>query len=134
MGQVEPAIAADPLDVSKINQLKRSLEEKLQSLSDLDQAILELTPEDSIETEIVQADEIRERLYAALSKLDLCLSPTIPPGRAHTTPPTTDPPTTDPTAVDPPATDPPAPDQRAADPLLRTHQILQLQELLAEPR
>ena len=89
LGQVEPAIAADRLDVSKINQLKRSLEDKLQSLSDLDQGILELTPEDSIETEIVQADEIREKLYAALSKLNLCLSPTIPPGRAHTTPPTT---------------------------------------------
>ena len=124
LGQVEPAIAADPLDVSKINQLKRSLEDKLrmQSLSDLDQGILELTPEDSIETEIVQADEIRERLYAALSKLDLCLSPTIPHGRAHTTdPPTTDPPAVDPPATDPsttgpPAADPPATDPPAADP------------------
>ena len=29
-GQVEPAIAADPLDVSKIHQLKRSLKDKLQ--------------------------------------------------------------------------------------------------------
>ena len=127
LGQVEPAIAADPLDVSKINQLKRSLEDKLQSLSDLDQGILELTPEDSIETEIVQADEIRERLYAALSKLDLCLSPTIPHGRAHTTdqpitdphavdPPATDPSATDPPAADPPATHPPAADPPAADP------------------
>ena len=127
MGQVEPAIAAEPLDVSKINQLKRSLEDKLQSLSDLDQGILELTPEDLIVTEIVQADEIRERLYAALSKLELCLSPTIPHGRAHTTdPPTTDPPavdppatdpsTTDPPAVDPPATHPPAADLPATDP------------------
>ena len=48
--------------------------------------LAELTPEDPIKTEIVQTDEIREWLYAALSKLDLCLSPTIPPGRAHTTP------------------------------------------------
>ena len=80
LGQVEPPIAAEPLDVSKINQLKRSLEDKLQSLSDLDQGILELTSEDLIETEIVQADEIRERLYAALMKLELCLSPTIPHG------------------------------------------------------
>ena len=44
LGQIEPAITAEPLDVSKINQLKRSLEDKLQSLSDLDQAILDLTP------------------------------------------------------------------------------------------
>ena len=43
-------LSADPLDVSKIYQLKRSLEDKLQSLSDLDQGILDLTPEDSIET------------------------------------------------------------------------------------
>ena len=127
LGQVEPPIAAEPLDVSKINQLKRSLEDKLQSLSDLDQGILELTSEDLIETEIVQADEIRERLYAALMKLELCLSPTIPHGRAHTTdPPTTDPPavdppatdpsTTDPPAVDPPATHPPAADPPTTDP------------------
>ena len=60
LGQVGPAIAADPLDVSKINQLKRSLEDKLRSLSDLDQSILDLTPEDSLEDEIVQADEIKE--------------------------------------------------------------------------
>ena len=62
LGQVEPTIIADPLDVSKINELKRSLEDKLRSLSDLDQAILDFTPhpEDSIETEIVQADETKE--------------------------------------------------------------------------
>ena len=60
LGQVEPVITADPLDVSKINQLKRSLDDKLRSLSDLDQAILDLTPEESIEAEIVQADETKE--------------------------------------------------------------------------
>ena len=96
LGQVEPSILADPLIVSKITQLKRSLEDKLQSLSNLDQGILELTPEDSIEAEIVQADVIKERLHAALSRLDHCLSPTTCPGRAHTTPPTVDPPVVDP--------------------------------------
>ena len=30
--QVQASIAAEPLDIPKINQLKRSLEEKLQSL------------------------------------------------------------------------------------------------------
>lgn len=49
LGQIGPAITAEPLDISKINHLKRSLEDKLQSLSDLDQAILHLTLEDSIE-------------------------------------------------------------------------------------
>ena len=71
MGQVGPTLAADPLDVSKINQLKRSLEDKLKSLSDLDEGILDLTPEDSIEAEIVHADEVKEDIFAASLKLDL---------------------------------------------------------------
>ena len=94
LGQVEPAITADPIDVSKIIQLKRSLEDKLRSLSDLDQAILDLTPEDSIETEIIQADEIKERLYSALTKLDHCLSSPVLPhmkAAAATHPPATHP-------------------------------------------
>ena len=80
LGQVQPSIASDPRDVSKIKQLKRSLKDKLQSLSDLDQGILELTPEEAIETEIVQADEIKERIHVALSQLDHGLSPVTPPG------------------------------------------------------
>ena len=83
LGQVEPAVTADPLDVSKITQLKRSLEDKLHSLSELDEAILNLTPEESIEAEIIQADETKERLYSALTKLDRCLSASTPsPTRA----------------------------------------------------
>ena len=107
LGQVGPAIAADPLHVSKINQLKRSLEDKLRSLSDLDQSILDLTPEDSLEDEIVQADEIKERLYDALSRLEQCLRPPTPPSRAHAplVLPATDPPATDPSASDPSTTD-----------------------------
>ena len=46
LGQVEPAITADLLDVSKITQLKQSLDDKLRSFSDLDEAILDLTPEE----------------------------------------------------------------------------------------
>ena len=110
LGQVQTSISADPLDISKINQLRLSLEDKLQSLSDLDREILELTPEDAVETKIVQADEVKQRLYAALSKFDHCLRPTSHSGRAHTDPPTLDPPTVDPPATDPPAADPPAGD------------------------
>ena len=108
LGQVQPSIADDPLDVPKITQLKRSLEDKLVSLSGLDERILELTPEDAIETEIVQADEIKERIYVALSELDHCLSPKAIPGRA---PPLVDPspehPPVDPPPVDPPPVHPP---------------------------
>lgn len=77
LGHVEPAITAKPLDVSKINQLNRSVEDKLQFLSDLNQASFDLTPEDSIEDKIVQADEIKEWLYDMLSRLEHCLKATI---------------------------------------------------------
>lgn len=56
--------------------------------------MLDLTPEESIEDEIVQADETKERLYAALSKFHHCWSflGCTPP----TTPPVMDAPTADP--------------------------------------
>ena len=103
LGQVEPSINADPLDGARINQLKRSLEKKLQSLGDLDRDILEITPDDSIDAEIVQADEMKERIYAALPRLDRCLSLTRPSGR---TTPMPDPPATDPPDGDVPPMDP----------------------------
>ena len=78
LGQVDPSLAATPLDVSKITQLKRSLENKLQSLSTLDDEILAVTPEEAIEDEIVQADGIRDRIYEALSRLEIALKPVNP--------------------------------------------------------
>ena len=57
-------------DNFKISQLKRSLEEKLQTLTKCDEEILSLVPEGDIEEEIVRADEIKERLYNALSLLE----------------------------------------------------------------
>ena len=67
--------------------------------------MLDLTPEESIEDEIVQADETKERLYAALSKFHHCWSflGCTPP----TTPPVMDAPTADPLPRDPPAADHP---------------------------
>ena len=78
MGQVEPCLSESPPDASKLTRLKRSLEDKLQSLITLDDEILVLTPEDSIEAEIVQADECRQNIYEALSRLEiaLCQPPT----------------------------------------------------------
>ncbi len=69
LGQVDVAISSKPLDISKISQLKRSLEDKLRCLSTLDEEILLLTPEDTIEEEVITADEYKERIYIALSKL-----------------------------------------------------------------
>ncbi len=90
LGQVQPAITAEPLDVSKINQLKRSLEDKLRTLSVLDEEILGLMGEEAIEEEIGQADEIKERIYTARTRLDgvsLVADPT-----AGDSPPPTEPP------------------------------------------
>lgn len=86
--------------------MKRSLEEKLGSL---DEEILELTPEDAIEAEIIQADEVKERIYAALSKMDNRVTHTP---TSRTDPPAVDQPIVDPPAIDPPIVDPPAVDPR----------------------
>ena len=88
--------------------------------------LLDLTPEDSIETEIVQADETMEQLYGTLTKLDHCLSSPLPPhmkAAAVIHPPATDhdlhatdPPTVDPHATDSPDTHPAPVDLPAVDP------------------
>lgn len=70
LGQVQPSITSEPLDVSKVTQLKRSLEGKLQSLSTLDDEILALTPE-AIEDEIVQADVNKEHIHC-FSQVGTC--------------------------------------------------------------
>ena len=67
------------MDVAKITQLRRSVEDKLKALNTLDDTILTLTPEEAIEEEIVQADEIRELIYTALSRLELALKPAPAP-------------------------------------------------------
>ena len=79
LGQVDIGIAGVPLDVAKITQLKRSLEDKLKALNILDEEILTLNPEDAIEGEIVQADEVRELIYTALSRLELAQKPLLFP-------------------------------------------------------
>ena len=70
LGQVGTAVDTQPPNGPKISQLKRSLEEKLQILSNLDDKILVVTPGEDIETEIIQADEVKERIFLALLQLD----------------------------------------------------------------
>ena len=86
LGQVQPTIDSDPLDIPKIRQLTRSLEEKLQAVSKFDSDILDLTPEDDIEDEILQADEVKEQIYQALSQLEGALKPIPHPPRARVHP------------------------------------------------
>ena len=49
LGQVDAATAALPPSITKITQLKPSLEDKLKYLNTLDDKILTLTPEHAIE-------------------------------------------------------------------------------------
>ena len=109
LGQVDTAIASVPLDVAKITQLKGTLEDKLKALNALDEEILTLTPEDAIEGEIVQADEVRELIYTALSRLELAQQP-LPVPTVRTERPS------DPLVTEPPVgpTDPAA--EEAHDP------------------
>ena len=44
----------------------------------LDEQLVELFPEDRIEEEIIQADEYKENIYKALSKLKSTLSAALP--------------------------------------------------------
>ena len=60
LGEIHESISATPRDNFKISQLKRSLEEKLQTLTKYDEEILPLVPEGDIEEEIVRADKIKE--------------------------------------------------------------------------
>ena len=107
----------DPPDVAKMHQIKRSLENKLDTLTQLDGDILDRLPEGDIEADIVQADEISERIYEAVSKIELALKPdAVVAIRPTVDPPTADPPTADPPTADPPTADPPTADPPTRDP------------------
>ena len=96
LSQVDEILAAsDPgsaVDMSKLTQLKLSLQEKLETLKQLDGEILELTEEAKLEDEIGQADSYKEGIYSAMVKIDkLCLTtPTPSPAAPPSAPPAGD--------------------------------------------
>ena len=57
--------------------MKRSLE-KLQALVALDDEVLFLTTEEAIEVEILQSNEVKERIYTALSRLEHAMRSATP--------------------------------------------------------
>ena len=69
LGQIDSCLAAVPFEASKVTQCKQSLESKLQACTTLDDEILDLTDDDGAEAEIVQANEVKESIYRALSQL-----------------------------------------------------------------
>lgn len=57
--------AAAETDVARLRQLKLSLEEKLRTLTRMDEEIVDLVEDEAIPDEIEQADIFKERIYAA---------------------------------------------------------------------
>ncbi|CAB4006342.1 Hypothetical predicted protein [Paramuricea clavata] len=74
----EVLISFDPNNleeiVPKLNQLKTSMKEKLETLKVLDEEILELVDEANIEEEIEQCDICREGLQLALENVERALN------------------------------------------------------------
>ncbi len=78
MRQVDTAVSSYLPDAPKIIQLKRILEEKLQTFGSLDQKIVARTAEGDIEIEIIQANEVKEKILLALSQQILHVAPVRP--------------------------------------------------------
>ena len=69
VNQIEDAIESH--DRHRLKLLKQSLTDKLATLAKLDDDIMELTGEDDLETEVEQADEIRDKISLAILKMPL---------------------------------------------------------------
>jgi len=63
-------LAFDTVNFTKYAQFKLCLEKKLETLRQVDSEILDLTEDDAIETEILQADENKDGISSVIVKLD----------------------------------------------------------------
>ena len=95
LNQIDGALGATPTDSDKLAQLKLSLQEKLETLKQLDSEIVDLTPEDGLEEEIEQADGYKDNVYRALTMIDKALSAK----HSHSTPAVSAPAPTAPTVT-----------------------------------
>lgn len=68
-------MGADPFDGDKLSQLRMCLEEKLQTLKQLDAEIVELVADGELEDEIAGADGYKENIFAALTRIERALHP-----------------------------------------------------------
>ena len=84
MSQVDSELATSSPDFVRLSQLKRSLEEKLETLNLLDAEVLELVEEEAVlADEIEQADDFKGTIYAATIKAERRDQPMLPSsGRA----------------------------------------------------
>ena len=81
VNQIEDAIESH--DRHRLKLLKQSLTDKLATLAKLDDDIMELTGEDDLETEVEQADEIRDKISLAILKIEDALAPHDPTVPSH---------------------------------------------------
>ena len=77
--QTNALLTEDPPDLSKLSQLKLSIQEKLETIKLLDGELSDLVSEDELTAEIEQADAFKEGVFAAIIKIDKCIM-------AHPTP------------------------------------------------
>jgi len=90
MNTIDALLAEESPDLARLAQLKRSLEEKLSTLTRLDSEILDLTEDENLDAEIQEADEYKDRVYGANVRLDKrTCTPTGPVALPVTTPVTT---------------------------------------------
>ena len=68
--QIDTLLAEESPNLSKLSQLKLSLQEKLDTLKLLDSEMLGLIDEGELTSEIEQADAFKEGIYTAMIKID----------------------------------------------------------------
>ena len=68
--QINALLADESPDLSKLSQLKLSLQEKLETIKLLDGEMLGLVDEGDLTSEIEQADDFKEGIYTAVIKID----------------------------------------------------------------
>ena len=85
MGSAEDLLKTSGSDTSRLTQLSRSLQEKLDVLTTLDSEIINLAAEGSVVDEIEQADIFKEGIYSTMVKIEkYCAPPTDSPALPRT--------------------------------------------------
>ena len=80
MTRVEEMLSSgESLDLSKLNQLRKSVHEKLEEIKVLDSEILSLVKDDKVDDEIAQANLYKEKIYSNLIEKATGPAPTALP-------------------------------------------------------
>ena len=92
LADVDVAMGLSPPDCNKLTLLKMCLDEKLQTLKQLDTEIIDIVPDDELEAEKTGADGYKKNIFSALTRIDRALCPSTDPHHtpapaSRTTPP-----------------------------------------------